>query len=47
VELVVYAEHGVEVDSMAIVPLADELPPPAPEPWSPDAGAGTKPDENR
>jgi hypothetical protein len=28
-----YAERGVEVETLAVVPLADELPPPAPKPW--------------
>lgn len=39
IDLVVYAERGVELTGLALVPLADELPPPAPEPWSPDSGA--------
>jgi hypothetical protein len=30
---VMYADGNVEVDAVALVPLADELPPPAPEPW--------------
>ena len=43
--LVVFADHQVEVEALALVPLADELPPPAPKPWTPgrDAGA-TDPD---
>jgi hypothetical protein len=28
-----YAERGVEVETLAVVPLADELPPPPPKPW--------------
>lgn len=32
-ELVVYASTGVTLDAIAVVPLADELPPPAPQPW--------------
>jgi arylsulfatase A-like enzyme len=28
-----YAERGVEVETMALVPLSDELPPPPPKPW--------------
>jgi hypothetical protein len=28
-----YAERGVEVETLALVPLSDELPPPAPKPW--------------
>jgi hypothetical protein len=31
--IVVYASTGVTLDAVAIVPLSDELPPPAPEPW--------------
>jgi hypothetical protein len=34
-ELVFVAAEGVEVQGFAIVPLAAELPPPAPQPWSP------------
>lgn len=30
-----YAERGVEVETLAIVPLSDELPPPPPKPWQP------------
>jgi hypothetical protein len=30
---VVFADHNVEIDALALVPLADELPPPPPEPW--------------
>jgi hypothetical protein len=33
VELVVFAESHVTVEGLAVVPLADELPPPPPEPW--------------
>jgi hypothetical protein len=32
-ELVVYASTGVTLDALAVVPQADELPPPAPQPW--------------
>jgi HEAT repeat protein len=35
VELVLFAEHHVTLEAIAVVPLADELPPPAPEPWTP------------
>lgn len=35
IELVVFAEHQVTLEAVALVPLADELPPPPPEPWSP------------
>jgi hypothetical protein len=30
---VVYASTGVILDALAVVPLTDELPPPAPKPW--------------
>src|SRR5690606_10511581 len=30
---VVFADHNVEIEAVALVPLADELPPPAPQPW--------------
>lgn len=33
VEVVVFADHQIELEAIAFVPLADELPPPAPEPW--------------
>lgn len=35
VGLTVFAEGGVEVRSLALVPLRDELPPPPPEKWTP------------
>lgn len=35
-EFVVYATQNVEVIACAVVPLADELPPPPPEPWKPE-----------
>jgi HEAT repeat protein len=28
-----YAERGVDVETLALVPLSDELPPPPPKPW--------------
>lgn len=28
-----YAERGIEVETLAVVPLSDELPPPPPKPW--------------
>jgi hypothetical protein len=28
-----YAERGIDVETLAVVPLADELPPPPPKPW--------------
>jgi hypothetical protein len=43
VELVLFAERHVKVEGLVLVPLADELPPPPPKPWSPsdpDGGAG-------
>ncbi|MEJ7728315.1 MAG: sulfatase-like hydrolase/transferase [Polyangiaceae bacterium] len=39
-EIVFYATQNVEVDACALLPLSDEIPPPAPEPWSPEADAG-------
>ncbi len=33
--LVVFSEEHVAVEAIAVVPLADELPPPAPKPWKP------------
>ncbi|EYF01606.1 sulfatase-like hydrolase/transferase [Chondromyces apiculatus] len=38
-DFVVYATQNVELFACAVVPLADELPPPPPEPWSPEEGA--------
>jgi hypothetical protein len=35
-ELVFYATQNVAVDACAVVPLADELPPPPPAPWQPE-----------
>jgi hypothetical protein len=35
IEVVVFADRQVEIEELALVPLADELPPPAPEPWLP------------
>ncbi len=37
-EFVLFAERSVHVEAVAIVPLAPELPPPAPEPWKPGEG---------
>jgi hypothetical protein len=28
-----YAERGIDVETLALVPLSDELPPPPPKPW--------------
>ncbi len=39
VRLVIVATPNVTIDAMAVVPLADELPPPPPAPWT--AGAPT------
>jgi hypothetical protein len=33
-QLVVFADSGAEIEAIAAVPLADELPPPPPEPWT-------------
>lgn len=30
---VVFADHAVELEAVALVPLSDELPPPEPKPW--------------
>src|SRR6185295_8482796 len=38
VEIVVVSDRYVEVDAVALLPLANELPPPPPEPWKPAAG---------
>ena len=40
VQLVVFADRTVEIEALALVPLADEIPPPAPEPWEPGQGGG-------
>jgi arylsulfatase A-like enzyme len=37
VRLIVTASPEVAIDALAVVPLADELPPPPPEPWRPAA----------
>lgn len=37
--LTVVLSRNVEVSAIAVVPLADELPPPAPEPWEPGQAA--------
>ena len=34
-DFVFYATQNVEVTVCAVVPLADEIPPPPPEPWTP------------
>ena len=33
--LSVFADGRVRIDALVVVPLADELPPPPPEPWKP------------
>ncbi len=43
VELVVFAERHVTVEALAVVPLADELPPPPPEPWQHPVANGADP----
>lgn len=43
-ELVVFAEHGTKIEALAIVPLADELPPPPPKPWRPGVPEGDDPE---
>ncbi len=35
VNVVVFAERGVTIRGLALVPLSDELPPPPPKPWKP------------
>ncbi|MEO6602228.1 MAG: hypothetical protein ABIQ16_20270, partial [Polyangiaceae bacterium] len=35
---VVFADSTVQLDAIALVPLADELPPPPPKPWQRGAG---------
>jgi hypothetical protein len=39
-ELRVLATSTVRVEAVALVPLADEIPPPPPEPWKPDRSVG-------
>jgi hypothetical protein len=36
-EVILFASRNVAVEALALVPLADELPPPPPRPWSPEA----------
>jgi hypothetical protein len=36
-EIVLFASRNVALEAIALVPLADELPPPPPKPWSPEA----------
>jgi hypothetical protein len=35
---VVFADSTVQLDLLALVPLANELPPPAPKPWQASDG---------
>jgi arylsulfatase A-like enzyme len=42
-ELVFYATQNVAVDACAVVPLADELPPPPPAPWQPEDASDAGP----
>lgn len=47
--VVVVVDREVELEALALVPLADELPPPPPRPWRrepADAGAGEAPVED-
>ena len=36
-ELVLFSSRNVTLEAILLVPLADELPPPPPKPWSPEA----------
>jgi hypothetical protein len=47
VRLVVFADREVEIEALALVPLADELPPPEPVPWQPPRPEASAPDEAR
>jgi hypothetical protein len=38
-EFVVFANRPITIEGVALVPLADELPPPPPEPWTDAEGA--------
>ena len=41
--LVVFADREVVVEALALVPIAEELPPPEPEPWQPARAESTAP----
>ncbi len=43
VEFVVYATQNVEITACVVVPLSEELPPPPPEPWTPETFDGSSP----
>ena len=36
--VIVHATDNVELEAFAIVPFADEVPPPPPQPWTPQPG---------
>ena len=40
-KFVVFADSTVQLDALALVPLADELPPPPPKPWQAEVAAGS------
>ncbi|MBK9263571.1 MAG: sulfatase-like hydrolase/transferase [Polyangiaceae bacterium] len=42
-EFVVYATQNIEITVCVVVPLSPELPPPPPEPWTPETYDGTSP----
>ena len=42
---VVFGDSTVELDAIALVPLADELPPPPPKPWQASSATGSDPAE--
>ncbi len=44
VALDILATSGVKVEAIAVVPLAPELPPPAPQHWSPDSSPDNAPE---
>jgi hypothetical protein len=41
-QVVVFSDPHVQVEALALVPLADELPPPAPEPWQQNGKEGAR-----
>jgi hypothetical protein len=38
---VVFADSTVQLDLLALVPLANELPPPPPKPWQANGGSSS------